>query len=131
MPNLIRRSMMLCVLLTLGACASGGASTSRPPDSRPDLIGPQELETGQWANVYDLVSSLRPRWLQSRGPDSFNKPGEVQVILDDMKFGGVSKLRSLSPSGIATLQYFDPLTAAARWGLDFGSGAIYISTRHQ
>jgi hypothetical protein len=51
------------------------------------------------------------------------------VILDDMKFGGVSKLRSLSASGLASLQYFDPVTATSRWGWDFGSGAIYISTR--
>jgi hypothetical protein len=130
MPDAIRRVLVPWLLLACIGCASA-SRTGRPSGSRSDLIGPEELSKAQWANVYDLVSSLRPRWLQSRGPDSFNKPSVVQVVVDDVKLGGVTALRQLPTSGITSLQFFDGLTATSRWGLDFGSGAIYISTRRR
>jgi hypothetical protein len=131
MPNLIRRALVPWLLLACLGCASGASSARPPSGSRPDLIGPEELATAQWANVYEMVSSLRPRWLQSRGPDSFSKPSVVQVVVDDVKLGGVNALRNLPTSGITSLQFFDGLTATSRWGLDFGSGAIYVSTRRR
>ena len=130
MTNAIRGALIPWLLLACLGCASGG-SRARSFGSRADLIGPEELAKAEWANVYDLVSSLRPRWLQSRGPDSFSNPSVVQVIVDDMKVGGVSALRQLPTSGITSLQFFDGITATSRWGLDFGSGAIYVSTRRR
>jgi hypothetical protein len=129
MRSALHRSLALGVLLASLACASGGSSARRPSGSGPDVIGLEELSYATWPNAWELVSSLRPRWLQSRGPDSFNNPSVVQVVVDDMKLGPVSSLRNLPTSGFTSLQYIDPLSATARWGLDFGSGAIYISTR--
>jgi hypothetical protein len=124
-----RRSLAV-LMLALGACASGGKSATPAPRLRPDLITAAELRVGQWRHAYEAVSSLRPRWLQSRGTDTFiGKPGEVQVHLDDIRVGGVNALREIQVIDIAYMQFFDPASASARWGLDHSHGAIYVSTR--
>jgi hypothetical protein len=117
-------------MLALGACASGSKSATPAPRLRPDLITAEELRVGQWRNAYEAVSSLRARWLQSRGTDTFvGKPGEVQVHVDDIRVGGVTALREIQVIDIAYMQFFDPASASARWGLDHSHGAIYVSTR--
>ena len=121
---------LVLLALILGGCASGGRPTSGAPRARADLITAEELRGGQFRTANDAVSSLRARWLQSRGTDTFvGKPGEVQVHLDDVRLGGVSTLREIPAIDIAYMQFFDPTSAAARWGLDHSHGAIYVSTR--
>ena len=124
------RWFLAVLLLVLGACASVGKSATPAPRPRPDLISAEELSRGQWRSAYEAVSSLRARWLQSRGTDTFlGKPGEVQVHLDDVRVGGVNALREIQVIDIAYMQFFDPASASARWGLDHSHGAIYVSTR--
>jgi hypothetical protein len=118
------------LLLVLGACASGGKTATPATRPRPDLITLEELRGGHWRSAYEAVSSLRARWLQSRGTDTFlGKPGEVQVHVDDVRVGGVNALREIQVIDIAYMQFFDPTSASARWGLDHSHGAIYVSTR--
>ena len=132
--RLVRRAAVVgAVLAALSApgCASSPKqkSTSR---RNTDVITAEELQAVQFNNLYDIVQSLRFRWLQSRGPDSINlQPGSVQVRLDDTRLGGVETLRSLAPTGVVSIQWVDPTTAAARWGMGYGHGAIVISTRRQ
>src|SRR5437763_1053503 len=120
---------MLSLMVVVTSCASRGQSGgAREPAHRADLLTAEELRAGQWRNAYDAVSSLRARWLQSRGPDTImGKPGEVQVHLDDVRLGGVDTLREIPVIEIAYIQFFDPQTASARWGLDHSHGAIYVS----
>ena len=121
---------MLALAVAVTACASRGKSGARQPNARADLLTAEEMRAGQWRNAYDAVSSLRARWLQPRGPDTIiGKPGEVQVHLDDVHLGGVDTLREIPVIEIAYIQFFDPATASARWGLDHSHGAIYVSTR--
>jgi hypothetical protein len=123
---------MLAFALVVTACASRGKSSARQQNARADLLTSEELRAGQWRNAYDAVSSLRARWLQPRGPDTIiGKPGEVQVHLDDVHVGGVDTLREIPVIEIAYIQFFDPATASARWGLDHSHGAIYVSTRQR
>ena len=127
-------------LLASAACASGGAKSSSSPapqtaaSSRPQRGGgtntltADEISNAHIPNVFDLVSSLRPRWLQTRGVDSFQKPSEIQVYLGTTRMqGGVSALRELSSLGITKIEFVDGITASARWGLDHGAGAIVVS----
>ena len=112
------------------ACASGGKSARPAANPRADMITAEELRGGQWRNAYDAVRSLRSRWLQPRGADTFlGKPGEVQVHLDDVRLGGVGTLREIPVVDVNYMQFFDPASASARWGLDHSHGAIYVSTR--
>ena len=60
----------LVVLSTLGAaCASGGKSAAPRGSqaSHMNVLTADEIQRSHIANVYDVVSSLRPRWLQTRG----------------------------------------------------------------
>jgi len=139
MRELLRRSMLTrriaWVLISTAAFAmacrsSAGRSAASQPVARADVITALEISRTNYSNLYDVVQALRTRWLLSRGPDTIlGKQGEVQVHLDDVRLGGVQSLRNLSPVGVAYIQWFDPTSAAQRWGLGYGQGAIYVSTR--
>jgi hypothetical protein len=131
MTPLARRSAALALALAGLACASGPRKGS-PSRRGNDVITAEEMASVQFSNLFDLVQALRFRWLQSRGPDSINmQPGQVQVRLDDTRLGGVETLRTVAPTGVVSIQWVDPTTAAARWGMGYGHGAIVISTRRQ
>ena len=132
MNRAIRESIAVAVLLALTACASAGAAPEGEPRARTraDLITQEELRRTQHTNLFDAVQTLRPRWLNSRGPDTMiGRQGEIQVHMDETRLGGLSALRSIPSVGVVYIQWFDPVSAAARWGLDHGHGAIYISSR--
>ena len=134
MNRLVRRSAVAVVTLAaLGApaCASGPRASSGTRRGN-DVITSEELAKVQFSNLYDVVQALRFRWLQTRGPDSINmQPGQVQVRLDDTQIGGVESLRGIAPTGVVTIQWVDPTTAAGRWGMGYGHGAILVSTHRQ
>ena len=132
MRYVVRGAVIVLIALSLTGCASCGGAARRPSDPRSDVITLEEIQRGQWSNVYDLVRALRPRWLRTRGPDTIlGTPGEVQAHIDGARLGGVNALRSVPVAGISYIQFFDPTTSAARWGLGHGHGTVYISTRPQ
>lgn len=119
--------LILATLLSLTACAARTGA-----EGRFDLITYEELEEqGQYANLYEVIEVLRPRWLRPQGgPDTFaGDPGQVQVHMDGNWMGDVGVLRGLSPSGVTSISWMKPLDAAARYGLDHSHGAIIVSTR--
>lgn len=125
-------SFFIFILVVLTSCANANGSPEGAPNARTraDLITQEEIQRGQHRNLYDAVQALRSRWLNSRGPDTLiGRQGEIQVHMDGTRLGGVSVLRSLPTVGVVYIQWFDPVAAAARWGLDHGHGAIYISSR--
>jgi hypothetical protein len=125
-----RLSFAVLLASALLACSSSRSAPSTGPRTRPDFIDAEEIRRGQYSSAYDLIRNVRPRWMQSRGPDSIMGPrGEVQVLIDDVRLGGVDRLREVPVIGIVYIQFYDPNTAAGRWGLGYGHGAIYISTR--
>jgi hypothetical protein len=130
MSKLIRRSPLLLLLLAAlaAACSTNGVGTRA---GRSDLITVQDLQAANATNLFDAVRAIRPNWLRARSPNSLQRQGQVQVYFDDTRVGGVEALRNLPMQGIAFIQWFDPITASARWGLDHEQGAIYVSTRPQ
>ena len=139
----LRRLLALGLALAPAACASGGARASQStPDAssvrspasarRTDVLSEEEIQKAHIPNLYDLVSSLRPRWLQTRGVDSFQRPSEVQVYVGDTRMqGGPSVLRDLPTLGVTKIEFVDGITASSRWGLDHGAGAIVVSMSAQ
>jgi hypothetical protein len=127
----ILRAILVAMLLVVpGACASRSGGSTNEPRTRADLLTQAEMRESQWSNVYDMVRTLRPRWLQSRGSDTvMGEPTEVQVVIDGVKHGGVNTLRTYPLAGIVYIEFFDGITASSRWGLGFGRGAIFVSTR--
>jgi hypothetical protein len=117
--------VLLLVLMAAG-CAAAGTGTRRSAN----LITAAEIQDrGPYRNLYDLVANLRPRWLRTQGPDTFQAgQGQVQVHMDGNRMGDVSILKTLSASGVTSLQWLPPIDASARYGLDHGQGAIIVST---
>ena len=140
MRQIIRTCIRAGMTLTLLACAGGapnrnvGATTGVGPNAgsrRSDLLSYEEIQGQHWLNAYDLVSALRANWFNPRGPDSFRETPEVAVVYNGVRAGGPDFLRTVAVDDVAFMQYFDPISASARFGLGYGHGAIYVSTHPQ
>jgi hypothetical protein len=144
----MRRTPPVVALLFMtpfAACAHGGARGESPdravasdsvaprprrPRWNADRLTIDEFGGRSWANLYEVVSTLRGNWLNRRGFDTINgDERDVQVLLDGYAIGGAEQLRAQSVEGVVYLQHYVPRSATARWGMGFGKGAIYISTR--
>jgi hypothetical protein len=124
----------LAVFLLLFACARPAVQEPAPATgagARVDrtMITKSMLGDHRFTTAYEAVESLRSNWLNTRGPDSFNNPSKVRVYFDNGSLGGVETLKSIGVIEVMYLRFFDGISATARWGLDHGSGVIYVSTR--
>jgi hypothetical protein len=122
-------------LLSACATATSGTSSSSPNtrESTADYITSLEIAATPVANVFDLISRLRPQWLRTQpGSIRGNTRGQViAVYLDDARIGDVQTLRTLSTSGVQSLRYYDATRAASVLrdpGSDPIAGAIVIAT---
>ena len=132
MHRMLQATLLTALLCLPAACATRTTETqsSAAPSGRRDLIVREEIDKSQWANAYDLIRNLRPQWLRVRGRDTITgDPGGIQVVLDDVRIGGVEALRTLPVGGVTYLQWLDGISASQRWGTGFGNGAIFVSTR--
>lgn len=106
-----------------------GEPVERASSRRTDLILREEFENRHWANAYDLVATLRPSWLNDRGPDSLGEPAQLLVHFNGARAGGVGVLQTMIVAEVVYLEYVDPVAATARWGIGYGRGAINVSTQ--
>jgi hypothetical protein len=125
----LSRALVLSMLGgILVACAHGPASTGQRTDA--NVITRAEMEANEYASLYEVVQALRGRWLRARGPNTLiGRPGEVQVMVDDMRMGGVSSLRAMTRDNVVTIAFVDPVAAAQRWGGSHAQGTIVVTTR--
>jgi hypothetical protein len=126
---------VLSLVVAIGACASGGASSGTTAHL-PDRVTASEMTSTDATTAFDLVRKLRPSWLQSNNTGSLSGGIRQQVTLvylDGHKMGGLDMLRTINASGIQSMQYLDA-TRAATVLTDAGSepvsGAILIVTGH-
>ncbi len=99
------------------------------PKPRTDrqLLSRDAILATQYTNMYDVILALRGTWLRSRGAESIQgKSATVQIYLDNQRLNGADELKTIAPTNIETVRYYDPIQASARWGMDHGAGAIYI-----
>ena len=127
---------LLTALAFAGCASSGGApSNSKTRTSSPDYVTSIEIEATQASNAYELISRLRPRWLQANTAGSIGggavRTQIIAVYLDGTRIGAKEGLRSISASGIKTMQYYDATRAATvlrEVGSEPIAGAIVITT---
>ena len=87
------------------------------------------IEVRQLRKSYGSVQALRGRWLQTRGPNTLlGRPGEVQVLVDELRMGGVDALRSLKTDNVVSITFIDPVAAGQRWGGKYAQGTIVVTT---
>jgi hypothetical protein len=127
MTSLSRTLMRFALVGGAVACTHGSANDHPRPDA--NVITRAEMERSEYASLYEVVQALRGRWLRSRGPNTIlGRQTEVQVMVDDMRLGGVNTLRSLTRDNVVQIAFVDPVTAAQRWGGKYAQGTIVVTT---
>jgi hypothetical protein len=122
--------LMLAAALMLSGCASTGTKGS---GERLDLLTREQILSTGATNLYDVISRLRPRWLNVRGARSFNLETEIVVLQNGMLLGTADALRQLSPELAYEIEWMDGTKASAALpGLMSGrhiEAAIIVRTR--
>lgn len=80
-------------------------------------------------DLFEVVRSLRPQWLRTRGDRSLASNGRLQVYVNGMQVGGVDELRKLDPASVTAMQFLDASSATMQYGSDHGRGAILVTVR--
>jgi hypothetical protein len=126
MTNRAVRVLLLGLLLTLAGC---GSQRGDGPRQNRAVLHAAEMEPAGYADLFQVIQSLRPEWLRPQGATSFRGQEVIVVYLDDNRMGGVEALRNIPPRSIASVRFISGLEASQRWGLNHGMGAIVVSTR--
>lgn len=124
------------------------ASNDSPTDRRSgrEVLTREQIQNAQTGNMYELIQSVRPEWLRTRGTGSMRETargsadgigGEVSVqpgipairtYLDGSLLGDVDALRSVDPGMIGEARFLSPAEATQRWGAGHLHGAILVLT---
>jgi len=125
----------LFALAMVAACASGPKSDRAvitPGAGDRNVITEAEIRSVPANNLYDLVSKIRPNMLRSHGSSTLGGSTAsdfAMVYVDGRQYGDISSLRSLIPSQVSMVRYYDATMAAGKFGTTGGSGAIDVTTR--
>ncbi|HLQ59613.1 MAG TPA: hypothetical protein VK113_08870 [Gemmatimonadales bacterium] len=122
-----------CVVV-LSACAGSNAarqSRDAEPGRDADVILPEELSGINGSTVYDAVRQLRPAWIMRSRPTAVLQRNQAQlmVYVDGVRYGaGMESLRTFPLRSVASVRYFSPGNAEARFGPGHLLGAIEVIT---
>jgi hypothetical protein len=97
----------------------------------PDVITREEIDDSSARAAHDLVQTLRPQWLRTRGVTNVRQAagGEgIAVYLDNARLEGVDAMRQVALGPVQYLRFFTAPEATLRWGGGHIHGAILIST---
>jgi hypothetical protein len=121
------RIMSLAGVVAVFLLACAPPSTARP-GREANVITKEEILDAHASNVYEAISRLRPNFLHYRGQTTIKgaDTGYPRVYLDRTLMGDLSSLKSMPPSGIREIRYYNGPEASARFGLDNVSGAIEV-----
>jgi hypothetical protein len=125
-------SVKLLSVLTLAvtlACAASGPPGRTGRDST--TIAADEIEASHESNAYDAVAKLRPGFLRSRGRTTINSGASEypSVFVDGQFYGDLSSLRTIIAPQVKQIHYYNGPDAVTRFGMQYGSGAIEVTTR--
>ena len=93
---------------------------------------PSKIRNVPASNLYDLVSKLRPDMLRSCGQSTLGGSTATDyplVYVDGRQYGDIGSLRSLIPSQVSMIHYYDSSMAAGKFAMTAGSGVIDVTTR--
>lgn len=137
--------------LAVGLALPTGARAAPIPEMSPDrgrsVLTTEQIRRARAANMYEVIRSLRPEWLRTRGTESIREtprgrstgpgPGDVvirpgiptiRVYLDDSLLGDISSLRDVQPGLVGQARFLDRAEATQRWGAGHLHGAIHVIT---
>lgn len=135
----------LAVLVALVAMqATAEAQDTRKKSRNRDKIEVDELRASPSTNLYQLIRSKRPHWLNTRGRATMatvsgtgldgsavtaTAEPEIVVYVDNARFGTHESLRSLQSDDVDMLEYLNGVAATQRFGTGHVHGAIVVTRR--
>jgi hypothetical protein len=124
----VRPLAFLVLAVLLASCASSG---SRSGGRDRDIITAEEIADVQVATAYDIVQTLRPEYLRTRGLRSMgaSQPQGAVVYVDNVRRGGPESLRTLPRESVLEIRYLNGADATTMYGTNHGDGAILVRTR--
>ncbi|MEX2529193.1 MAG: hypothetical protein WD960_00335 [Gemmatimonadota bacterium] len=127
--RILAPSIVALLTIFTGACAAGGGASVETSSLAPLTV--EEIQDVSANNLYEVVASLRPQWLRSRGSLSISNPsaGEPVVYVNQMRMGSIEVLRELQPLSIVGIQWITASDATTRFGLGHAGGVIQVLTR--
>jgi hypothetical protein len=130
-PRLVRTAGLLALLPLIAACSS--ATRGATGVTNPNLITAADITRGRADGVrdlYELISRVRPRWLDVRQDRSLRLETLIAVFQNNSRLGGIDALRGYPLENIASVRYLDSAQAGLLPGANGGhiEGAIVIST---
>lgn len=93
--------------------------TSRAvPQSRSsNILTREEFEGSTASDAFGLIQQFRPMWLLARPPSSFDPTsGQVEVYLNGVRSGPVSRLRDIPARAVLEMRYDSASEAKMRYG---------------
>jgi hypothetical protein len=132
--TILRTSLCVAVLTTIGACASSG--TGSAARSSPDKITRSEISTSNATNAYELINRLRPSWLRPTATGSISggvvRSQSILVYLDHQRLEDLNALKTISVEALDSAQWIDAArvqTVLSDVPGGMVSGAIILKTR--
>lgn len=124
-----RLAAVALIGLSVSACTSTGGS-------RSSGRGPITLENIQESNVstnaFDVVQSLRPEWLRTRGVQTLSGEASdnIKVYVNGSQYGtNPESLRGLQRENVQRIEFLSASQATTRYGAGHTQGAILVETR--
>jgi hypothetical protein len=128
-PRTLLKPMLAAFMVTLPltACASSGG-TARPSRDQPITI--EELEQELAADLYTVVSRLRPRWMRARGERTLLGQIGVSLIVEGVPWASnLERLREIRVSDVREIRYLSASDATTQYGPDMAGGAVLVFLR--
>jgi hypothetical protein len=120
---------LLVLALAAAACSTGaGPGAGTRPKGSLDRITEAELEPIAQLSAFEAIERLRPRWLQSRNQ---SRTGFLPTVHVDgaVRGEGEEVLASILSSDVHEMQFLSAADATTRFGTNYSSGAILITTK--
>ena len=126
---MLRKSFSILMVAAGVACASAGTGTGGSHNS--DIITAEQIAATHESNAYDAINQIKPLWLKTRGQTSVNTGTSpyASVFVDNQYFGDLGSLRQIIAPQIKEVRYLNGPNAVTRYGMQYGSGVIEVSTR--
>ena len=116
--------LLAAALLATGACASAGTSADGEPraarsSSSTNLLGPAEIEGASQRNMRDVITALRPRWVQNTNARDFDPRSTselISVYVNGRPSGGLDALSGIDKSAVERVIFYTLSEAQGRFG---------------
>jgi hypothetical protein len=93
------------------------------------LITREEIQTRSETDLFTLIYTIRPHWMQPRGKSYLRHDEFLQVYVNNQRSDGTAILRQIQPQNVESIRYLDSVEAASQLGANHGIGAILVTLR--